>query len=106
MSRVMSLDAAVDVEVRRLRHHHRTPEHPGSMVAVRSERVLAGHLAGVEMMRPCSPRTHGTPAESRAGDEANALVCTQSGNEAGPAFLQILQSEPDGGVHVEQAEVS
>ena len=107
MSSVTSLDAAVDVEVGRLRHHDRASEHPGCMVAVRLERILSGHLAGVEPNPAVlAPRTHGTPEESSAGDEADALVCTQARHETGPAFLEILQSEPDRGVHVQQAEVS
>ena len=55
--------------------------------------------------RPCAPRAHGTPAESRPA--MNPMPCgRRAGNELGPAFLQILQTESDAGVHIQRAEIS
>ena len=41
-----------------------------------------------------------------AGDESDALVGAEAGNELGPAFLEILQTEPDARVHIQRAEIS
>jgi len=99
-------DAAVDVEVGGLRHRDCPAEHAGSMVAVRLERVSSGHLTGVEpdpTVRTEGPR-HACRVE--AGDESDAFVGAQARNELGPAFLEILQSEPDPRVHIQRAEIS
>ena len=100
------LDAAVDVEVGCLRHHDCPAEHSGSMVAVRLERVSSGHLTGVEpdpAVRTERPR-HACRVE--AGDESDAFVGGEAGNELGPALLEILQTEPDPSVHIQRAEIS
>ena len=100
------LDAAVDVEVGGLRHHDCPAEHSGSMVAIRLERVSSDHLTSVEpdpAVRTEGPR-HTCRVE--AGDESDALVGTEAGNELRPAFLEILQSESDPRVHIQRAEIS
>jgi hypothetical protein len=99
-------DAAVDVQVGRLWHHDRAPEHPGCVGAVRFQRVLPGHLAGVELDASVLAQDPRHTGGVQAGDETNTLMSTQTRHEAGPAFLEILQGEPDGGVCIEQAQVS
>ena len=98
-------DAAVDVQIGGLWHDDRAAEHPGCMVAVWPEGIFIGHLTGVEpdtAARTDSPRHTG---RVKTGDEADALVCTESGNELGPAHLQILEGEPDAGMDVQHSEV-
>ena len=68
------VDAAVEIEVRGLRHHHRTPEHAGSMVSVQSQGILSGHLAGIETMAAACTECPRPAAGVQAGDEADALV--------------------------------
>jgi hypothetical protein len=100
------LHAAIDVEFWGLRHHDCPTEHAGSMVAVRLEGVSSGHLTGVEpgpTVRTEGPR-HACRVE--AGNESDAFVSAQARNELGPAFLEILQSEPDPRVHIQRAEIS
>ena len=60
------VDAAVEIEVRGLRHHHGTPEHPGSMVSVQPEGILTGDLAGVETV--AAARTDGPRHDLRRPD--------------------------------------
>ena len=66
----------VDVKIGRLRHHDGTAKHPGSMVAVRPERVDAGHLAGVESYTAVGTQRPGHPVGVEAGNETDTVMCT------------------------------
>jgi len=101
-----AFDAAVEVEIGRLRHQDSAPEHPDRVVAVRLQRVLSGHLTGVQ---PDTARGADGPWHTgcvQTGDKADALVCRQAGKELGPALSEVIQREPDWGVDIQQTKVS
>jgi hypothetical protein len=84
-------NAAVDVEIGGLRPHDRAREHPGGMVAVRQNRILAHHFVGVEAHPTIGAERPRHTRGVHAGDEADALVSAKAGKEIGPALLEIIQ---------------
>ena len=98
-------DAAVDVQIGASGRQTTARRSTRAAWLPYGRRVFFGHLTGVEpdtAARTDSPRHTG---RVKTGDEADALVCTESGNELGPARLQILEGEPDAGMDVQHAEV-
>ena len=99
------IHAAIDVEVRGLRHHDRATEHSSRVISVGPERILSGHFAGIEPNTAVGTDCPWHPGRVDAGEEANALVRAETRNELGPPLLQILKGEPNRGMDVQHAEV-
>jgi len=100
-----AIDTAIDVKVGSLGHHDRATEHPSCMVAVGQERVCSGHLAGIEPDTAVRTDRPWPTGRVNASNEADAVVRTETGNELGPALLQILKGEPNRGMDVQHAQV-